>query len=101
MNGYKNFGVFTQWSTSQLLETMPLWNSRKMDASREYHPEWGYPATKELTLYAVTDNWILTPESIEHPETTHRLYEVQEKQRLRKKNEKSLCLIFTNQENFD
>ena len=50
-----------------------------MAASREYHPEWDNPVTKEQTQYAVTDNWILTPEAQTAPETTLRLYEVQRK----------------------
>ena len=40
---------------------------RKMDASREYHTEWGNPVTKEQIQNAVTENWILTPESSEYP----------------------------------
>jgi hypothetical protein len=31
-----------------------------MDGSGRYHPEWGNPITKELTLYVLTDKWILT-----------------------------------------
>ena len=32
-----------------------------MAASREYHPEWDNPVTKEQTKYAVTDSGMLTP----------------------------------------
>ena len=39
---------------------------KKMDASREYHPEWDNTVTKEQTKYAVTDNLILTSESTEN-----------------------------------
>ena len=35
----QNCGIFTQWSTTQLLETMIFEIPKKMDASREYHPE--------------------------------------------------------------
>ena len=51
----------------------------KMDACREYHPVWGNLVTKEQTEHAVTDNGMLTPESPEHPKTSHRLCEDQEK----------------------
>jgi hypothetical protein len=30
-----------------------------MDGSGGYHPEWGNPITKEHTIYALTDKWIL------------------------------------------
>jgi hypothetical protein len=30
-----------------------------MSGSRGYHPEWSNPITKEHTLYALTDKWIL------------------------------------------
>ena len=36
---------------------------KKMDASREHHPEWDNPVTKEQVWYAVTDNCILSLES--------------------------------------
>ena len=30
-----------------------------MDATRKYHPEGGYPITKEHTWYTLADKWIL------------------------------------------
>jgi hypothetical protein len=30
-----------------------------MDVSGGYHPEWGNPITKDVTWYALSDNWIL------------------------------------------
>ena len=52
-------GTFTQWSTTQLLKTMNLWNLRQIDGSGGYHPECGNPVTKEFIKYALTDKWIL------------------------------------------
>ena len=37
-----------------------------MDGTRDYHPEWGNPVTKEHTWHVVTDKWILAPESTEY-----------------------------------
>jgi len=50
---------FTQWSTTQQLKAMNLWNSWQMDGSGGYHLEWDNPITKEHTWYAFTGKWIL------------------------------------------
>jgi hypothetical protein len=38
-NGYRRFGTFTQWNTTQLLKTMIHEILRQMDGSGGYHPE--------------------------------------------------------------
>ena len=70
---YLHNGVLLSYQKQWLNEIL-----KKMVASREYHPEWDNPVTKEQTWYGVTDSGMLTPEARTVPETTHRLCEVQE-----------------------
>ena len=34
---------------------------RQMDRTKQHHPEWGNPITKEHTWYVLTAKWILAP----------------------------------------
>ena len=74
---YVHNGVLLSYQKQWLYEVF-----KKIDASREYHPEWDNPVTKEQTYYAVIDNGILTPER------SHRVYEVQEKTEPKRKKKK-------------
>ena len=60
-------------------------------ASREYHSEWDNPVKKQQTLYAFTDNWILTPEISEHPKNILQTIRSSRKTKAKEKKEKSLC----------
>ena len=71
---YLHHGVLLSYQKQWLNQII-----KKMAASREYHPEWDNPVTKEQLLCAVADSGMLTPEACTAQEKTHRLCEVQEK----------------------
>ena len=52
-----------------------------MDGTRKFHPEWVNPITKEQTLYAFTDEWILV-QAQNTQDTVHRPHEAPEGGRL-------------------
>ena len=73
----------TQWSTTQLLKTMELWNSWTNGCICRHHPYWGNPFTKEAIRYALTDKWILA-QKLRIPkiqDTIYKTHETQEERR--------------------
>ena len=75
MNGYRKYGIVTQWSTTQLLKTMTIETLRQMNSTRKY-VELGNLDIKEHTHYTLTDKWILAKSQNTH-DIIHRPYKAQ------------------------